>query len=85
MTAAPLAHLAQPGATIAVKATPKAARNAIRLEGDVVQVSVTAAPDKGKANEAVRKLLAKELGIAKSRLQLVRGETAREKLFKILD
>ena len=40
-------------------------------------------PEDGKANAAVIKLLAKALGVAKSRLVLVRGATSRDKLFRI--
>lgn len=80
-----LAALAAPGSEIVVKVTPKAARNGMRLEGGVLKVSVTTVPEKGKANEAVRKLLAKEMGIAKSRLALIRGDTSREKVFRVLD
>ncbi|MGI3165243.1 DUF167 domain-containing protein [Pseudooceanicola sp. 200-1SW] len=79
-----LSHLARPGAEIATRVTPKAARDRIVAEGDgPLRVYVTALPEDGKANEAVRKLLAKSLGLAKSRLLLVRGQTARDKVFRI--
>lgn len=80
-----LSSLAQPGARLAVKVTPKASRDRIDPSGDPIRVYVTAAPDRGRANAAVQKLLAKSLGIAKSRLRLVRGDTARDKLFEISD
>ncbi|MDB6177462.1 DUF167 domain-containing protein [Paracoccus sp. Z330] len=78
-----LRHLAQPGAEIALRATPRAARNQIRLEDGLLRVYVTAAPEKGKANDSIRKLLAKSLGVAKTRLVLVRGEASREKMFRL--
>ncbi|MEZ5779233.1 MAG: DUF167 domain-containing protein [Paracoccaceae bacterium] len=78
-----LSHLARPGADIMVRVTPKASRNAVVVEGDAIRVHVTAVPEDGKANEAVRKLLAKALGVAKTRLLLVRGATARDKTFRI--
>lgn len=78
-----LSHLARPGADIAVRVTPKASRNAVVAEDGVIRVYVTCVPEGGKANEAVRKLLAKAFGIAKTRLVLVRGETARDKTFRI--
>jgi uncharacterized protein len=37
----------------------------------------------GKANEAVVKLLAKHLGVARSGVQLVSGETAKVKRFRV--
>jgi uncharacterized protein YggU (UPF0235/DUF167 family) len=48
-----------------------------------VRVWTTAAPTDGQANEAVRRLLAKRLGLAPSCLSLVRGATARDKTFEI--
>lgn len=78
-----LSHLAQPGTQIAVRVTPRAARNAVLLEGDRVRVSVTTVPEDGKANAAVIKLLAKALGVAKSRLVLLRGASSRDKVFRV--
>ncbi len=78
-----LTHLAAPGTEIAVRVTPKASRNEIVVTTRI-NVRVTAAPEGGKANALVQKLLAKALGVAKSRVDLVRGATAREKVFRIL-
>lgn len=83
MEKAELAHLAVPGAEIAVRVTPRAARNVVEAGDGGLRVHVTTVPEGGKANEAVRKLLAKALGVAKTRLVLVRGETARDKVFRI--
>lgn len=77
-----LSHKAASGARIEVRATPKAKRNAVE-DGAPVKIRVTAPPADGKANEAVRKLLANALGVAPSRLTLVRGASSRDKLFEI--
>lgn len=45
----------------------------------VLRVRVKAVPDKGKANAAVIALLAKALGVPKSAVTLVAGDTARLK------
>lgn len=71
-----------------VKVTPKAKSERIKKEmgadGAVLyKIYVTAAPEDGKANEAVIKLLAKALGIAKSNLTITHGHTSREKIIKI--
>lgn len=68
-----------------VRVTPKASRDRIEADGDVLRVWVTAPPADGKANAAVRALLARALGVPKSALTLVRGETARDKVFRILE
>ena len=78
-----LSHLAQPGAEIAVRVTPRASRNAVVLDGEMLRVTVTVVPEDGKANAAVIKLLAKALGVAKSRLVLIRGATSRDKVFRV--
>ena len=79
-----LAHLAAPGTQIAVRVTPKAARDSIDADGDgLLRLRVTVAPEKGAANRAARGLLARALGIAPTRLELVRGAKARDKLFRV--
>jgi len=83
MTRGSLAHLANPGREIAVRVTPKASRARILEEAGEIRVYVTEAPEDGKATEAVRKALAKALGLAPSRLQLVAGAAARDKRFRI--
>lgn len=78
-----LSDLAQPGSTLTLRVTPKASRNAIERDGDILRVYVTTVPENGKANAAVHKLLAKALGVSKSRLTLTRGDTARDKQFRL--
>ena len=74
---------------LAVRVTPKASRNEVTglytaADGGVsLSIKVTAAPDKGKANRAVIDLLAKKLGVAKSTLAFVKGETDSNKTFQI--
>jgi len=79
-----LSHLARPGATFAVRVTPNARRAAIELVEDQIRIAVLAPPESGKATEAARDALAKALGIAKTRLTLLRGATSRTKLFRLV-
>ena len=46
---ADLSDLAQPGAEIAVRVTPRSAYNAVVRRGDVIKVLVTTVPEGGKA------------------------------------
>ena len=78
-----LAHLAQVGADLTVRVTPKASRNMVKLEDGQLRVYVTCVPEGGKATAMVQKLLAKALGVAKTRLELVRGTTSRDKVFRL--
>ncbi len=73
-----------------VRVTPKASRNCIKVEQDeegkwLLRVYVTTVPEDGKANKDVIKLLAKELGLAKSCLEIEKGLTSREKIVNISD
>lgn len=79
-----LTHLSATGTEIAVRVTPKASRNAIKEEDGVLRVYVTTVPEDGKANAAVVKLLSKAVGVPKSRLDLVRSHTSRDKVFLVL-
>ncbi|SEM23169.1 hypothetical protein SAMN05443999_11628 [Roseovarius azorensis] len=78
-----LSSLARPGTRIALRVTPRASRNRIVAEGDTLRVYVTTPPEDGKANAAVLKLLAKALGLPKSRLTLIHGQTSRDKVFQV--
>lgn len=79
-----LSHLSAPGTEIALRVTPRAARDRIVAGNGVLRVYVTTVPEGGKANAAVLKLLAKALGVPKSRLDIVRGQAARDKVVRVL-
>ncbi|SFU19850.1 DUF167 domain-containing protein [Sedimentitalea nanhaiensis] len=76
-----LCDLAQPGARITVRVTPKAAATRLSRTGEDLRIAVTAAPENGKANAAVQAVLAKAMGAAPSHLTLLRGQTGRTKVF----
>ena len=70
------------GWVLAVRAFPGAKANEIRgMRESSLCVAVTQAPEKGKANKALRDVLAKELGIKRSQIELISGETASQKKF----
>lgn len=71
------------GCDIAVRVTPRSSRNRVALEDGGIRVWVTAPPAEGEANAAVLRTLAKSLGIAPSRLQIIRGETSRDKTIRV--
>ena len=79
-----LRHL-ENGVELPVKASPGSRTNEIRgVVAGNLKVSVTAVAEKGKANQAITKLLSKKLGIAKSRIELTSGSTASLKKFLVL-
>lgn len=72
------------GMLLPVKARAGASQNAITGTHDGrLKVSVTQAPEKGKANQAIVKLLAKSLGLSRSQIELVSGETSPQKTFLV--
>lgn len=76
-----LRALACKDATIEVRVTPGARRNAIDVAEGGLRVYVTEKAEAGRATDAVQTLLAKAMGVARSDLVLKRGRISREKLF----
>ena len=78
---------------LAVRVQPRASRNQIvapvgapnRHRPETISVRLTAPPVEGAANAACRAFLAGLLGIAKSRILIVRGETSRNKVLRVRD
>jgi uncharacterized protein (TIGR00251 family) len=63
---------------------PKSSKNeVVGPYRDGFKVKVTAPPVEGKANEALIRLLAKELGISPSRIEILKGRHSREKTLRI--
>ncbi len=83
MTKGAWAELAVPGAEFAVRATPRAKKPGVSRDAGVFRIGVTAPADEGRANAAVAEALAHALGVAKTRLTLIRGATARDKTFRL--
>ena len=66
-----------------IRVQSRASRNAVEIDGERITVRVTAAPESGKANDAVVSLLAKRLGVPKRSVQIVRGHKSRDKRISI--
>ena len=74
------------GVVLPVKAQPGGRRNAVCGEHDGhLKVSVTQAPEKGKANKAIIEVLCNALALRKSQVELVSGETREQKRFLVRD
>ena len=72
------------GALLPVQAQPKSRKNGVVGEhAGALKVAVTQAPEKGKANDALIKVLADELDLKRSQVRLVSGETSSKKVFLI--
>jgi uncharacterized protein (TIGR00251 family) len=74
------------GVVLPVRAHAGSRRNAvIGIRAGALRVAVTAAPEKGKANQAIIALLCKALGISKSSIEIVSGETSPQKRLLVRD
>ena len=80
-------HDGKKGAALAIRVTPRARKNEVVevLSDQTVKIRLTAPPVEGKANEALIKYLADILDIPKSKIEIVAGETGRDKLVSVLD
>jgi uncharacterized protein (TIGR00251 family) len=69
---------------LTVVVTPRAARVRVeRLDGTTLRVAVTAPPHEGQANAAVIRAVAAHLGVAPSRVRIVRGAAGRRKILEL--
>ncbi len=74
----------QRGCTIRLKVVPGSSRSAIAgWLGERLKVRVAAPPEAGKANEAVRRLLAEALGVPPRQVAIIAGESTPEKTVRI--
>jgi uncharacterized protein (TIGR00251 family) len=72
------------GIQLAVKVTPNAGRDEIAsfIDG-VLRLKIAAPPDKGKANKELTDFLSRTLGVSKSSVAIIRGQTSRNKVITI--
>jgi uncharacterized protein (TIGR00251 family) len=70
-----------------VKVTPKSSKTDLvgYLPDGTWKVKVAAAPEKGRANRALCEFLAEKLGVAKSKVRIVSGETSQLKRIHVDD
>ena len=74
------------GVVLTVRAVPGARQNAIQLDSrGELRVWVTQTAERGKANDAIVRSIAKRLGLAKSRVELIQGATSRQKTILLRD
>ncbi len=76
--------MAEDSLIIKLKISPNASKNEIIKNDTEIKVKITAQPIENKANKALVEFLSKKLKIAKSNIEIIKGETSKEKtlLFK---
>lgn len=68
-----------------VRVKPNAKQQRIHKGDAEWTIALPVAPEGGKANQALLKLLAQELGVTKSQIRIKSGHTSRHKLIEIED
>lgn len=72
------------GCVLPVRAQPGARRAGVQGEqAGALKIAVTAPPEDGRANQALVEVLRKALGVKRSQVDLIGGQTSREKRFLI--
>ncbi len=70
--------------TLEIHVQPGAKRNeVVGFKEGVLYVKVIALPQKGQANRALSELIAQKLGIPKSAVDIIRGQSSRKKVIAI--
>jgi len=72
------------GLVLPVRAQPNAKRAGVQGERNgALKVAVTAPPEDGRANEAIVEVLRELLGVRRSEVVLLSGQTSRDKKFLV--
>lgn len=77
------------GAVLAVRVTPRASRSTfqgilVKEEQPMLRVALHAPPIDGRANEELLTFLSRQLDLAPSSLEIIRGMQSREKLVRTI-
>ena len=68
------------GAVLSLRIIPRAAKNAIQgVHGDALKIRLCAPPVEGAANAALIEFLSDHFSIPRARIQLLSGQTSRNK------
>jgi uncharacterized protein (TIGR00251 family) len=69
------------GVRMNVKITPGSSRTRILgLHGDCLKIAVSAAPEKGKANQALIEFLSEIIGLPRQKITVLSGQTSPRKV-----
>lgn len=84
MPEAPFIRAIEDGIELTLKVVPGASRSRIvGALGGALKVQIAAAPERGRANDAVLDLLCEQLGVARRQVVIVRGQTQARKIVRV--
>ncbi len=67
------------GVLLRLRISPNSSKNQVIVDGDIIKLKITAQPIEGKANKAVVEYLSKLLKTPKSSIEILKGDTSKEK------
>ena len=68
---------------IEVRVTPRSSIQKAQYRDSILHIWVMASPTDGQANDSVRRFLADLLGVSQSKVDLIRGDKSRNKIFRV--
>lgn len=72
------------GIVLTIKIVPNSSKNDIIIEEDFVKIKITAQPVENKANKALIEFLSKMLKVPKTKIEIIKGLSSKEKTISIL-
>lgn len=67
------------GIILQLRISPNASKNEIITTDDMLKVKITAQPVDGKANKALVEFLSKQFKVPKSYIEILKGQTSKDK------
>ena len=79
--------ISENGLIVNFRIIPNSSKNDIIIEDDYIKIKITAQPIENMANKALIEFLSKYLKLPKTNIEIIRGETSKDKtvLFKTVD
>ena len=79
MTTEEIFKIKDDGVWMKLRVSPNSSKNQIVPEGEIIKLKITAQPIEGKANKAVIEYLSKLLKVPKTSIEIIKGETSKDK------
>lgn len=79
MTTEEIFKIKENGVWMKLRVSPNSSKNQIVPEGEIIKLKITAQPIEGKANKAVIEYLSKLLKVPKTSIEIIKGETSKDK------
>ena len=72
------------GIIVRLKIVPNSSKNDIILEDEFIKIKITAQPIENKANKALVEYLSKTFKVPKTNIEILKGDTSKDKTISIM-